>query len=77
MSLDEGTIPLPATTSGRGASQGTSVEEPQADSNLVPLTSVQGERCPGDSRMHTNYVANLPSPPAEVSGGTLATPKGR
>ncbi len=76
-SQDAGTILQPATTSGLGVSQGTSVEESQADSNLVPLTSVQGERCPGDSRMHTNYGANLPSPPLEVSGATWATPKGR
>ncbi len=70
MSLDAGTIPLPATTSGLGVSQGTSVEESQADSELVPLTSVQGERCPGDSPMHPNYGAKLPSAPGEVSGGT-------
>ncbi len=65
----------PATTSGRGPSQGTSVEESQADSNLVPLTSVQGECGPVESPMHTNYGANLPSPPAVVSGGTCATTK--
>ncbi len=32
-----------ATTSGLGVSHGTSVEESQADPELVPLTSVQGE----------------------------------
>ncbi len=73
MSLDAGTIALPATTSGLGVSHGTSVEESQADPELVPLTSVQGECVPVESPMHTNYGANLPSPPAEVSGGTCAT----
>ncbi len=72
--MDAGTIPLPATRSSHGASQDTSDE--LADSDLVPLTPVPEERCLGDSPMHTNDGANLPSATEEVSGGTWATTTG-
>ncbi len=77
MSLDAGTIPLPDTRSNLGVSQDTSDEESLADSEFVAMTSVQGERYPGDSPMHTNYGAKLPSAPGEVSCGPWAMPTGK